>query len=156
MSGPASGNSRVPWPRTTGTMSKVIASTRSLASSHRIRAPLPCTCSSPPVRRRAAASRSRAAGSTDPARCTRLLGPRGLRAARRDDAAVNSSLQRARRTLAKSLPDRTQQGTLRALGDARMRELVERYVAAWERRDVAALVAILAEDVTFAMPPYPH
>jgi RNA polymerase sigma-70 factor (ECF subfamily) len=37
-----------------------------------------------------------------------------------------------------------------------MRELVERYVAAWERRDVDALVAILAEDVTFAMPPHPH
>jgi RNA polymerase sigma-70 factor, ECF subfamily len=71
-------------------------------------------------------------------------------------AAVNSSLQRARRTLAKSLPDRTQQATRRALGDARMRELVERYVAAWERRDVDALVAILAEDVTFAMPPHPH
>jgi RNA polymerase sigma-70 factor (ECF subfamily) len=71
-------------------------------------------------------------------------------------AAVNSSLQRARRTLAKSLPDRTQQSTLRALGNARMRELVERYVAAWERRDVDALVAILAEDVTFAMPPHPH
>jgi RNA polymerase sigma-70 factor (ECF subfamily) len=71
-------------------------------------------------------------------------------------AAVNSSLQRARRTLAESQPDRTQQGTLRALGDARMRELVERYVAAWGRRDVDALVAILAEDVTFAMPPHPH
>jgi RNA polymerase sigma-70 factor, ECF subfamily len=37
-----------------------------------------------------------------------------------------------------------------------MRELVERYITAWERRDVDALVAILAEDVTFAMPPYPH
>ena len=71
-------------------------------------------------------------------------------------AAVNSSLQRARKTLATALPDRTQQATLRALGDARLRELVERYVHAWERRDVAALVAILAEDVTFAMPPYPH
>jgi RNA polymerase sigma-70 factor, ECF subfamily len=54
------------------------------------------------------------------------------------------------------LPDRTQQATRRALGDARMRELVDRYVTAWERRDVDALVAILAEDVTFAMPPYPH
>jgi RNA polymerase sigma-70 factor (ECF subfamily) len=71
-------------------------------------------------------------------------------------AAVNSSLQRARSTLAEALPDRTQQATRRALGDARMRELVERYVTAWERRDVEALVAILAEDVTFAMPPYPH
>jgi RNA polymerase sigma-70 factor, ECF subfamily len=71
-------------------------------------------------------------------------------------AAVNSSLQRARATLARSLPDRTQQATLRVLGDARMRELVERYVDAWERRDVDALVKILAEDVTFAMPPHPN
>jgi RNA polymerase sigma-70 factor, ECF subfamily len=71
-------------------------------------------------------------------------------------AAVNSSLQRARRTVARSRPDRSQQATLRALGDARLREVVERYVAAWERRDVDALVAILAEDVTFAMPPHPH
>jgi RNA polymerase sigma-70 factor (ECF subfamily) len=71
-------------------------------------------------------------------------------------AAINSSLQRARRTLAASLPDRTQQSTMRALGNARTRDLVERYVAAWERRDVEALVAILAEDVTFAMPPHPH
>src|ERR687885_1299909 len=71
-------------------------------------------------------------------------------------AAVNSSLQRARRTLAAALPDRTQQATRRALGDARMRDLVERYVDAWERRDVDALVAILAEDVTFAMPPHPR
>jgi 3-dehydroquinate synthase len=31
MSGPASGNSRVPWPRTTGTMSRVISSTRSFS-----------------------------------------------------------------------------------------------------------------------------
>jgi RNA polymerase sigma-70 factor, ECF subfamily len=71
-------------------------------------------------------------------------------------AAVNSALQRARSTVAQAVPDRTQQATRRALGDARLRELVDRYVAAWERRDVDALVAILAEDVTFAMPPYPH
>ena len=40
-------------------------------------------------------------------------------------AAVNSSLQRARRTLATVLPDRTQQATRHALGDARLRELVD-------------------------------
>ena len=71
-------------------------------------------------------------------------------------AAVNSSLQRARAVLAKALPDRTQQATRHALGDARLRELVERYIVAWGQRDVEALVAILAEDVTFAMPPHPH
>jgi RNA polymerase sigma-70 factor (ECF subfamily) len=71
-------------------------------------------------------------------------------------AAVNSSLQRARQALATALPDRTHQATRRALGDARLRELVERYIVAWGQRDVDGLVAILAEDVTFAMPPHPH
>ena len=44
-SGPAS-NNRAPWPRTTGTTIRVISSTRSFSSSHRVRVPLPCTCSS--------------------------------------------------------------------------------------------------------------
>src|SRR5437879_11080414 len=48
VSGPVSGNSRVPWPTTTGKMNRVISSTRSLSSSQRNRAPLPCTCSSRP------------------------------------------------------------------------------------------------------------
>src|SRR4029450_5711592 len=48
LSVPVSGNSRLPWPTTTGTMSRFIPLTRSLTSSHRVRAPLPCTCSSPP------------------------------------------------------------------------------------------------------------
>src|SRR6266566_4733706 len=47
MSGPLSGNSRVPWPTTTGQTSRFISSTRPFSSSHRVRAPLPCTCSSP-------------------------------------------------------------------------------------------------------------
>jgi RNA polymerase sigma-70 factor, ECF subfamily len=69
-------------------------------------------------------------------------------------AAVSSSLQRARNTIDARLPERSQQSTLRALGDARVRELVTRYVDAWERGDVAAIAAMLADDATFAMPPY--
>jgi RNA polymerase sigma-70 factor (ECF subfamily) len=34
-----------------------------------------------------------------------------------------------------------------------VRELVERYVQAWERGDVDAVVAMLAQDATFSMPP---
>ena len=34
-----------------------------------------------------------------------------------------------------------------------MRDLVDRYVDAWERCDVDAVAAMLAEDATFAMPP---
>jgi RNA polymerase sigma-70 factor, ECF subfamily len=71
-------------------------------------------------------------------------------------AAVNSALQRARKTVDERLPERSQQATARALGDQRVRKLVERYIDAWERGDVAALASLLAEDATFAMPPYPR
>ena len=71
-------------------------------------------------------------------------------------ASVNSALQRARQTVAETVPEHSQQQTLRALGDQGLRDLVQRYVAAWESRNVDAMVAVLAEDVTFAMPPFPH
>jgi RNA polymerase sigma-70 factor (ECF subfamily) len=69
-------------------------------------------------------------------------------------ASVNSALQRARRTVADRLPERSQQATLRALGDERIRELVDVYVDAWSRGDVEALRALLAEDAIFSMPPW--
>src|SRR6266540_3019985 len=72
------------------------------------------------------------------------------------DASVNSALQRARKTVDERLPARSQQATLRALGDDGFRELVEGYVAAWESRDVDAIVAMLVEDASFAMPPFPN
>ncbi|MBD0283745.1 MAG: sigma-70 family RNA polymerase sigma factor [Thermoleophilaceae bacterium] len=69
-------------------------------------------------------------------------------------ASVNSGLQRARKTIDERLPERSQQATLRSLGDERIRELVQRFTDAFERGDVDAILAMLAEDVTFAMPPY--
>ena len=69
-------------------------------------------------------------------------------------ASVNSALQRARKTVGERLPERSQQATLRALGDARVRELVEGYVEAWRRGDVDALRLLFAEDVAFSMPPW--
>jgi RNA polymerase sigma-70 factor, ECF subfamily len=68
-------------------------------------------------------------------------------------AAVNSALQRARATAEERLPEQSQQETLRTLGDERVRELVERYMRAWERDDVDTVVEMLAEDATFGMPP---
>jgi RNA polymerase sigma-70 factor (ECF subfamily) len=68
-------------------------------------------------------------------------------------ASVNSALQRARAAVDERVPEQSQQSTLRGLGDDRVRELVERYVDAWERNDVEAFTAMLAEDATFAMPP---
>jgi RNA polymerase sigma-70 factor, ECF subfamily len=70
-------------------------------------------------------------------------------------ASVNSALQRARRAVDQRPPEKSQQATLRALGDASVRGIVERFVDAFERADVDAIVALLAEDATFAMPPYP-
>ena len=69
-------------------------------------------------------------------------------------AAVNSALQRARRTIDERLPEESQQATMRSLGDERLRDLVQRFVDAFESGEVAAILELLAEDATFAMPPY--
>jgi len=68
-------------------------------------------------------------------------------------AAVDSALQRAHATVDNRLPERSQQATLRSLGDRALREVVERFVTAWERNDVPGLVALLAADARFTMPP---
>ncbi len=67
--------------------------------------------------------------------------------------SVNSALQRARAAVDARVPERSQQATLRSLGDDGVRELVDRYVDAWERCDVDTFAAMLTEDATFAMPP---
>jgi RNA polymerase sigma-70 factor, ECF subfamily len=70
-------------------------------------------------------------------------------------AAVDTALQRAHKTVDQRLPARSQQATLQALGDERLRELVSGFIDAWERADVDAVVALLAHDATIAMPPRP-
>jgi RNA polymerase sigma-70 factor (ECF subfamily) len=70
-------------------------------------------------------------------------------------AAVDSALQRAHRTADERLPEQSQQATLRALGDVALRRVVNGFVAAWERGDVAALITMLTEDATISMPPRP-
>ena len=68
-------------------------------------------------------------------------------------AALSSALQRAHRTIDERLPEQSQQATLRALGDERLRSVVETYAEAWERGDVDAILALLTSDAAFAMPP---
>src|SRR4051812_40295807 len=70
-------------------------------------------------------------------------------------ASVNGALRRARRAVDERLPDRSQQAALRALGDDGLREVVKRYIDAWERADVDAILAMLTDDATFTMPPLP-
>jgi RNA polymerase sigma-70 factor (ECF subfamily) len=70
-------------------------------------------------------------------------------------ASVYSALQRAHKSVDERLPAQSQQATLRSLDDEGLREIVDGFVAAWERTDVDAVVAMLAEDATMAMPPLP-
>jgi RNA polymerase sigma-70 factor, ECF subfamily len=69
--------------------------------------------------------------------------------------SVNSALQRARKTVDERLPVRSQQATLRSLGSKRVRAVVQRFIDAFERGDVDAILAVLADDAKFAMPPDP-
>ena len=63
-------------------------------------------------------------------------------------ASVNSALQRARA----GLSDRSL-GVSPELTEPQ-KELLKRYVAAFERYDIGALTALLREDATLSMPPY--
>src|SRR5262245_58510692 len=69
--------------------------------------------------------------------------------------SVDSSLQRAHRTVDARLPERSQQATLRSLDDEELRKIVDDFVAAWERADVDAVVAMLADGAALTMPPVP-
>ena len=69
--------------------------------------------------------------------------------------SVDSALQRAHKTVDARLPERSQQATLRTLGDETLRAIVGRFVAAWERADVDEVVAMLADDAALTMPPVP-
>ena len=68
---------------------------------------------------------------------------------------VDSALQRARKAVDEQLPERSQQAMLRSLDDPDLREIVDRYVDAWERADVDAVVAMLTADAAMTMPPLP-
>src|SRR5437763_5501117 len=66
-------------------------------------------------------------------------------------ASVNSALQRARGTIEQELPGEMTRATV----DPTERELLNRYVAAFEHADMDGLVALLREDATLRMPPQP-
>jgi len=69
-------------------------------------------------------------------------------------AAVNSALQRSRETLAKRYPAGRAPAQERPTGA--QEDLLGRYMRAWERLDVNALVMLLKEDAVYAMPPLPQ
>ena len=65
-------------------------------------------------------------------------------------ASVNSALQRARGTIDQHLPK-----PMRLATGLAERELLNRYVAAFEHADMDGLVALLRDDATLRMPPQP-
>lgn len=66
-------------------------------------------------------------------------------------AAVNSALQRARAQLARLTPD----DSLPEPSDPMRQDLLDRYVSAFEKVDIAGLTRLLAEDAVWEMPPRP-
>jgi RNA polymerase sigma-70 factor, ECF subfamily len=69
--------------------------------------------------------------------------------------SVNGALRRARSTVEERLPERSQQVTLRELGDRRLKELTGRFADAFERGETDEILQMLDESATFSMPPYP-
>ncbi len=67
-------------------------------------------------------------------------------------ASVNSALQRARATIEASDVDAATTST--EVDSDEERDLLARYVEAFESYDVSAFVALLADDAQFSMPPY--
>ena len=65
--------------------------------------------------------------------------------------AVNSALQRARATLSGTRPADT--GSAHPRLDDHQRQVLDRFIEAWQRCDIDALAALLREDVILSMPP---
>ena len=70
-------------------------------------------------------------------------------------AAANSALQRARATMQSHLPDTRAEWSARE-PSAEERKLVEQFIAAHERFDAEAAMAIAARDIRVTMPPLPY
>jgi RNA polymerase sigma-70 factor (ECF subfamily) len=69
-------------------------------------------------------------------------------------ASVYSALQRARKATEERLPSQSQQETLDELGDDHLREIVDRFMVAWESADVDGIRTMLTEDCDLVMPPW--
>lgn len=68
-------------------------------------------------------------------------------------ASVDSALQRARAQLKRVAPAEEE---MSEPGDPQTRRLLDRYTAAFERSDVAAVVELFAQDASWETPPFPE
>jgi RNA polymerase sigma-70 factor (ECF subfamily) len=67
---------------------------------------------------------------------------------------VNSALQRARKVIGTT--GVSQQSVLRDLGQEGTEEIVTSWMTAWQAGDVDGIVAMLADDARYSMPPLPE
>ncbi len=70
-------------------------------------------------------------------------------------AAVNSALNRARSMMRKRLPRERLEWSAAAEPTTTEREVLDRYMQATDRADVAAMTALLREEALLTMPPFP-
>ncbi|HET6317574.1 MAG TPA: RNA polymerase subunit sigma-70, partial [Chloroflexota bacterium] len=70
-------------------------------------------------------------------------------------ASVNSRLQRARATMRVHLPARERDELPGTVPTDEERGVLRRFMHAWEHADADALVAMMCEDIRWAMPPAP-
>ncbi|TMG33900.1 MAG: RNA polymerase subunit sigma-70, partial [Chloroflexi bacterium] len=70
-------------------------------------------------------------------------------------ASVNSALSRARSSMRRRMPKRRLEWSTVATPTTGERRLLELYMEATDRADVAGLTALLREEVRLTMPPYP-
>ncbi len=70
-------------------------------------------------------------------------------------SSVTSLLHRARVTMHKYNVTRRQHGYRKNISDQQTRQLLDRYMHAWESADIDGIVSLLTEDATFPMPPFP-
>jgi RNA polymerase sigma-70 factor (ECF subfamily) len=70
--------------------------------------------------------------------------------------SVNSALVRARQSLEARLPVADTGAARRSLEDPSLQAFTERFLVAWQRADVDAIVSMLSDDAVFTMPPLPH
>jgi RNA polymerase sigma-70 factor (ECF subfamily) len=68
--------------------------------------------------------------------------------------AIYSALQRARKATEEQLPNETQQKKLDQIGEDRVREIIDRFMEAWEAADADRIGALLTDDCVLAMPPW--
>ncbi|MDK1476779.1 sigma-70 family RNA polymerase sigma factor [Streptomyces sp. 549] len=66
-------------------------------------------------------------------------------------ASVNSALQRARAQLKQLTPT---EESVSEPSDAAQRELLDRYVTAFENKDISAIVQLFTQDAVWEMPPF--